>query len=55
MWTQKRLTNMLTKLSLMTTKKKVVQDVESSPDFCDSVIDVFTEIYCQMEGKYMVK
>jgi hypothetical protein len=38
--TQERLTNALTKLSLMTTEKKVSQDTENSPNFCASVIDI---------------
>jgi hypothetical protein len=47
--------NMLTKLSLMTTKKEVVQDLESSPDFRNSVVDAFTEINCQIGARYKGK
>jgi hypothetical protein len=41
---------MLTKLPLMITKEKVVQDVESSPNFSDSLMEAFTEINCQMKA-----
>jgi hypothetical protein len=34
---------MLIKLSLMTTEQKLLKDIGSSPDLCDSVIDIFTE------------
>jgi hypothetical protein len=46
---------MLTKLSLITTRKKVVQDVESSPNFCVPVIGVFIEKNSQVEDRYKVK
>jgi hypothetical protein len=34
---------MLIKLSLMATEQKILKDIGSSPDLCDSVIDIFTE------------
>jgi hypothetical protein len=44
--TQKR----LNKLSLMANEKKILQDLEHNPNFCDSVIDIFTEkINCCIE------
>jgi hypothetical protein len=36
----------------MTTEKTNFQDIENSLNFCDSVIDVFTEKYYHMELKY---
>jgi hypothetical protein len=33
----------LTKLSLLTTGKTIIQDLENTPNFCDSVVDIFTE------------
>jgi hypothetical protein len=44
----------LTELSLMTTEVKILQYLENSPNFCDSVIDIFTEKNRCMEMKYEV-
>ncbi|KDR18839.1 zinc finger MYM-type protein 1-like [Zootermopsis nevadensis] len=44
----------LTKLSLMTIEKRILQDLESSPNFCSSVIDIFSEKNSSVELKYKV-
>jgi hypothetical protein len=36
--------NTLTKLSLMTTEKKILEDTENRVNFCDSVIDIVTRL-----------
>jgi hypothetical protein len=33
----------LAKLSLITTEKKILQDFGNSPNFCDILIEIFTE------------
>jgi hypothetical protein len=52
--TQKRLTNTATIIK-GTTEKNILQDVENRPNFCQSVIDNFTEKNRRMEHKYMVQ
>jgi hypothetical protein len=38
--THEGLINTLTELSLITTEKNILQDIENSPNFCDSVIGI---------------
>jgi hypothetical protein len=49
------LTNMLTKLPLMTTEKKIFQDAENISGFCDFVIDIFTAKNSRTEHKYKMQ
>jgi hypothetical protein len=49
MQTQERLTKLL-----MAVEEKILQDMENSPNFCDSVTDIFTEKNLHMELKYEV-
>jgi hypothetical protein len=43
-----------TKLPLVTNYNKILQHLEISPDFFDSVADIFTVNNCHKEMKYIV-